>query len=440
MYSNLLESQIKELKNINKGKDLMKYKEIYLYLQNRFNGIKYTEAYYMIIHNMSHKPICPVCGKKEIKFISLSQGYNKFCSSYCSHYSENTKEKFKKTCLEKYGSTSPLSSKEIQEKIKETCLEKYGVDNYFKSNIHKEKYKSTCLEKYGVDNAAKSDIVKEKQKQTCLKKYGEISPLLNQSIKEKTKATINKLYNVDYYTQSDDFKEKSAITKFIKYQNPNYNNRYKYQQTILKLYGCIAPIQNYKIKQKIENTNINNLGVKMPLLSKEIQEKIKESQIVKYGCIYQQSEDSKEYMSYKISTNEVQDKINNTKRKNHTFNTSKPEEELYLYIKEKFPSVIRQYKDKERYPFNCDFYIPELDLFLELNGTWTHGNHPYDPNSIDDNKIVSKMELKNTKYYKIALKVWTILDPKKRQYAKINNLNFKEVWSLQEGKNFIDSL
>lgn len=47
-------------------------------------------------------------------------------------------------------------------------------------------------------------------------------------------------------------------------------------------------------------------------------------------------------------------KMIETKRKNHTFNTSKPEEELYLYIKENFPSVIRQYKDNTRTKWYLD--------------------------------------------------------------------------------------
>ena len=125
---------------------------------------------------------------------------------------------------------------------------------------------------------------------------------------------------------------------------------------------------------------------------------------------------------------------------NNTLNTSKSEEELYLYIKEKFPSVIRQYKDKERYPFCCDFYIPELDLFLELNGMWTHGEHAYNKEK-DKNKLIQWEEKsKNSNFYKCAIKVWTIKDPEKRDCAKNNHLNFKEVWSLQEGKEFIDNL
>ena len=36
--------------------------------------------------------------------------------------------------------------------------------------------------------------------------------------------------------------------------------------------------------------------------------------------------------------------------------------------------------------------------------------------------------------------IWTIKDVEKRNCAKDHNLKFKEVWNLQEGKEFIDKL
>lgn len=135
----------------------------------------------------------------------------------------------------------------------------------------------------------------------------------------------------------------------------------------------------------------------------------------------------------------VRKKSDDTKRKNHTFNTSKPEEELYLYIKSKYPNVKRQYKDKERYPYNCDFYIPELDYFIELQGYYTHGKHPYNPNSIEDQILVEKYKEKYGPNCQ-AITIWTIKDVEKRECAKQHNINFKEVWSLEEGKTFVDIL
>ena len=162
------------------------------------------------------------------------------------------------------------------------------------------------------------------------------------------------------------------------------------------------------------------------LEKKKIRMKIIKTCLEKYG------------VSCNLVSQESIDKMIETKRKNHTFNTSKPEEELFLYIKSKFPSVKRQYKDKERYPYCCDFYIPELDLFLELNGMWTHGRHAYDKSKDEEtlNEWVEKS--KDSDFYKCAIKTWTVRDVEKRECAKQHNLNFKEVWSLDEGKEFIN--
>ena len=62
------------------------------------------------------------------------------------------KEKYKNTCMKKYGVNTPFKSIEIRDKIKNTCLEKYGVDNPLKSKEIREKIKQTLLDKYGVIN------------------------------------------------------------------------------------------------------------------------------------------------------------------------------------------------------------------------------------------------------------------------------------------------
>lgn len=146
--------------------------------------------------------------------------------------------------------------------------------------------------------------------------------------------------------------------------------------------------------------------------------------------------------SIKAHLEEILQKQYNTKKRNHSFNISKPEEELSLYIKEKFPCTQRQYRDDERYPFACDFYIPELDLFIEYNGIWTHGKHPYNSTSIEDNTILERWKEKSKEhpFYGNAIKTWTISDPKKRSIATKNNLNYKELWNLNEAKAYIDNL
>ena len=299
----------------------------------------------------------------------------KFCSNICAQSSDEIKQKIKQTCLEKYGVDNYNKTKESKEKIKQTCLEKYGVEYFWQSNECKEKIKQTCLEKYGVDSPLKSEKIRNKGKQTCLEKYGVDNPAKLEENKEKVK------------------------------------------QTCLKKYGGLAPICDPNIKNQIKQTCLEKYGVDN--YGKSLKHKINMSTI--------------------MSSNEMQEHRYNVMTKNHSFNTSKPEEELYLYIKEKFPSVKRQYKDKLRYPYNCDFYIPELDYFIELQGYYTHNTHPYNPNSISDQVLVERYKERYGPKCQ-AITIWTSKDPEKRDCAKRNNLNFKEIWNLEEGKNFIDNL
>ena len=299
----------------------------------------------------------------------------KFCSNICVQSSDEIKQKIKQTCLEKYGVDSPLKSDKIRNKSKQTCLEKYGVDNPAKLEENKEKVKQTCLKKYGTISTTQCKEIRDKIKQTCLEKYGVDNPAKLEENKEKVK------------------------------------------QTCLKKYGGLAPICDPSIKNQIKQTCLEKYGVDN--YGKSLKHKINMSAI--------------------MSSDEMQEHRYNVMTKNHSFNTSKPEEELYLYIKEKFPSVKRQYKDKLRYPYNCDFYIPELDYFIELQGYYTHNTHPYNPNSILDQVLVERYKERYGPKCQ-AITIWTLKDPEKRNCAKRNNLNFEEIWNLEEGKKFIDNL
>lgn len=128
----------------------------------------------------------------------------------------------------------------------------------------------------------------------------------------------------------------------------------------------------------------------------------------------------------------AQIKSNATKKQNHSFNKSEPEEKMYIDLCKEYgeDNVIRQYVDNKRYPFACDFYIPSEDLFIECNYSWTHGGRPYDPNDIDcqDQLSYRKLKSETSKYYKNAIYTWTILDVKKQEYAKKNHLNYKAIY------------
>ena len=385
-------------------------KEIYEYLINRYNDSQsLKETVYRINFGYNIRPICENCGKP-IEFLGKpSRMWKTYCSNQC-RYSLNRLNKYKQTCLEKYGVEYAQQSNEVKDKAKQTCLEKYGVEHY----TNREKSKQTCLEKYGVESNLNIPEIKEKCKESRIKN--------KDKIKEKSKQTCLEKYGVEFSLQSKQVREKS-------------------KQTCLEKYGVEFSAQADVVKEKIKQTCLERYGLTNGGGSKQSLEKIKQTCLERYGVEYSsQVPEIKIKIKNALSSKIVQDKINNTKRKNNTFNTSKLEENLYKEIKSIYPSVIRQYNKDKRYPYNCDFYIPELDMFIELQGTWLHGLHPYNCNLIEDIEKLNKWKSKNTKFYDIGIKVWTISDPKKRETAKKNNLNYVELFNKEDINLFLINL
>ena len=132
-----------------------------------------------------------------------------------------------------------------------------------------------------------------------------------------------------------------------------------------------------------------------------------------------------------------------TKKLHNSFNTSGPEEHFYKKLLElnKHFTIYRQYKD-ERYPFYCDFYIKELDTFIELNMHWTHGQHPFDAEDPRDQATLLEWNKKaqTSSFYKAAIDVWTERDPKKRRTAKERKLHYIELFTPKDVDIFLDNI
>ena len=379
------------IRKINKGK----YTNILEYLNSRYDDSDcMTETIRRIEYKLEERPVCKWCGG-HVSFNGYHKGsmhYSACCCSSC--HVKYTKDKRFETNIKKYGRKNFGSA----EKVKEYWINNYGVDNPAKTDFVKKKMRETNLRKYGFNCSSKSEIVKEKSKQTCLKRYGVEYTGQIEEAKEKSKKTCLEKYGSEYYIGSKD-----CLEKTIEFSKQNYN-------------------------------------VDWFTKSKEIKNKAKETMLRRYGVEYSmQIPKNKEYMSYLMSSYEMQERRYNTMKRNHTFNSSSTEEELFLYIKSRFPTVVRQYKDKNRYPYFCDFYIPELDYFIELQGYYTHGKHPFNPNSNEDLQLI---EYYKKKYGEDCqpITIWSIKDVEKRDCAKRNHLNFKEVWSLEDGKNFVNDL
>ena len=90
----------------------------------------------------------------------------------------------------------------------------------------------------------------------------------------------------------------------------------------------------------------------------------------------------------------------------------------------------------------CDLYIVDLDLYIELNFHWSHGNKPYIENDIECEDQLKKWKEKslNSKFYMNAIETWTFRDPLKRKTAKDNNLNWIEFFNMNEFEKWFEDL
>ncbi len=136
-----------------------------------------------------------------------------------------------------------------------------------------------------------------------------------------------------------------------------------------------------------------------------------------------------------------------TKDKNGTHNASKAENALYEILKIIYPNTRRNYKKDKRYPFKCDFYIPELDLFIEYNEYWHHYIEIYNENNENHKRLIDgwikKIEEKRIEnptdknQYEVALKVFTKSDPQKLKIAIENHLNYLILWNWKDVEKFL---
>ena len=105
--------------------------------------------------------------------------------SECSLQNEEVKEKARKTNLARYGSEYGFGNKEIQSKIRQTNLEKYGVENAFQRQDIKDRIRQRNIDEYGVTaNALRPEAIQKKH-DTMVKKYGVDNPVLNKELHDK---------------------------------------------------------------------------------------------------------------------------------------------------------------------------------------------------------------------------------------------------------------
>lgn len=241
----------------------------------------------------------------------------------------------------------------------------------------------------------KSKEVKQKALHTNLERYGGPVPCCSKEVLDKIKATNLKRYGT----------ENARTSKVVSE---------KIEKTNLEKYGCTCVLANKRIKQKAQETNQSKFGCKFALSNKEVREKGMQTILSKYG------------VDNVAKSKEVQDKIFKTYKQNSSFRTSYPEKVLHSILKEIFPTINYQVRGaKDTYPFNCDFFLKDFDLWIEYHGSMFHNGHPFTDSEEDKHtlELIKSKDDGNHLRYEEQIKTWTIRDPKKLEVAKQNHIN-----------------
>jgi hypothetical protein len=286
------------------------------------------------IMNDYYEPvICanPNCSNSAI-WSKQKSAYSQYCSKTCSSSSSTRKEKFKQTCLTKYGVTAPAKSSQVQQHRQEKSLAKHGVDHPGKTTKVKERIKNSFVEKYGVDNPSKVESIRQKTKQTFLDRYG-----------------------VEYAMQNQEILDKRTKTNIEKY-------------------GAASPTCSLEIKRKQEQTLVDRYGVtnsKHINLPTEIVAMLNDpdkfSSFVTDKCMYELVEQTQLDVSTLYNYLKKYD-VNHLLKKVHRSS-------LELMFEQFFQEHHITFVTNDRTvlkPRELDFYLPDHNLAIEICGVYWH--------------------------------------------------------------------
>ena len=326
-----------------------------------------------------HYRPCPICGIP-VKIKNRAFGDPPRCCS-----AECARKLATKTNIERYGVADAGNSEESKNKRKRTCQERYGVDNPAVLQSSKDKCIETCQKKYGVDSPSQVPEAREKMRQAWKDKSSEE---LNE-ISKKRESSCLKIYGVRNPRQSKVVAEKIRQTNMERYGAPCVLNlpevnaiavknaqskeaKEKRKATYEQKYGGYFN-QSPIIREKIRNTMMERYGEYYAERIPEFQRKRINTCLERYGELPWLSDKSmmnqrKRYLEQGVACNRIS-------KTNQKF-----QQEL---------SNVGIYSELE-WPINpywYDIVIPDKQLVIEIDPTFTHSTQENEAYHTSTNKF-----------------------------------------------------
>ena len=327
--------------------------------------ISFKEKLWYYSNNITKEHLC-ICGNKTTFNKKFSNGYKKYCSSKCAQSDSETKNKRKKTVLEKYGVTNVAKNSDIRKKTVKTNIERYGHKSTFQNEGVRKKWSKNIKEKYDVDHIFQLDSVKSKIKDTMDEKYGQ-HYTKTEDYKKKSIITNNSRYGKDWYTQTKEYKEIVKSTNIENFGVEHYFNSEDYRKKmdiILETLDVEYLSQTEEVKNKIMKTKRNKSS---KLYSKEFDIEYIENKdgYVKYKsqCGHITNISVSGFFKRRVSGVELCTTCN-------PFYEYKAEREIKDFL---INLDIKFKQNKYILPkLQLDFYLPDYKLGIEHNGLYWH--------------------------------------------------------------------
>lgn len=370
---------------------------------------------------------CPVCGNKNPYF---KNHYQPHCCQKCAANDPEVRKQIENTSYLHCGYKCNFASPDKKLNGRATMKEKTGYESYAQIPGWKEK----CQERARNRTPEQKLAIKSKAEKSYYERYGCRHNWASKDPKLNGCATRKQKYNVDYMMSNPKYK---AISVQTRKNDIDENGLNSYERGGLK-----------SIETSLNNIDKNGLNSYQRGIIKS-----ENTTQIRYGKKhYTQTQQFKDLFKDKEWVDKINQKIYETKKKNGSLKGSNAEDIIYQFLVYKFDfeNIEYHYKDNQRYNFVCDFYIPKLDLFIEINFDPSHGFEPFDPENSKHLERLQQWQLKAKEIdkrtgktkdrYKNFIDVWTIADPIKFLTAKENNLNYLTFYNWEQFYEWFSTL
>lgn len=203
------------------------------------------------------KVLCDLC-----KEVIIEREYRHYLIEHDEEFGDTcrkcNREKYKKTCLERYGVEWGIQSEQFKKKQRETCMSLYGVEYISQDKNFRKTVEDSVYRKYGVKNVSQVPEIQEKKSDsfykngTCAtsKQQIELNKMLSNIYGDSKLNYKCGRYLLDCAIEVDGVKIDVEYDGKYWHKDTKDKDRKRNNYVISKGYKVLRILSNYKLPEK----------------------------------------------------------------------------------------------------------------------------------------------------------------------------------------------